>query len=130
MPCCFTRQTAPFARLKTLTGQEGKMHYQFCATCNPKSAEQAIGDTFAAPIRLHLGGLVRRVDNGLDWITERLDRKFVSAMERCANDDPDCRRELNLLKRTVLVLVCLGLCITAVSIKFAVESQLAFFVLG
>jgi hypothetical protein len=107
------------------------MHYELCATCNLKRSDRAIGGGFAAPtIWRHLGGLVHRADNSLDWITERLDRKFVSAMERCANDDPNTRRELNLLKRTVLVLVCLGLGVTAVSIKFAVESQLALFVLG
>lgn len=70
------------------------------------------------------------VDMALDWITERLDRKFVSAMERCVHEPPDRRKEMRLLKRTVLVLVCLGLLISVVSIKLSVEAQMAYAILG
>jgi hypothetical protein len=73
---------------------------------------------------------VTGVDTALDWITERLDRKFVSAMERCVHDSPDTNREMKLLKRTVLALLCLGLAISAVSIKFSVEAQMAYAILG
>jgi len=69
-------------------------------------------------------------DMVLDWITERLDRKFVSAMERCVHEPPDRKKEMRLLKRTVLVLVCLGLLISVVSIKLSVEAQMAYAILG
>jgi len=65
------------------------------------------------------------IDTGLDWITERLDRKFVSAMERCIDETPDKTREMTLLKRTVFILVCIGLAATAVYIKLSAEAQIA-----
>ena len=77
-----------------------------------------------------LAKLVMAVDVGLDWITERLDRKFVSAMERCIHEPPDGKMEIRVLKRTVLVLVCLGLLISVVCIKFSVETQMAYAILG
>jgi hypothetical protein len=70
------------------------------------------------------------MDMALDWITETLDRKFVSAMERCVHEAPDRKKEMRLLKRTVLVLVCLGLLISVVSIKLSVEAQMAYAILG
>ena len=77
-----------------------------------------------------LAKFVIGVDMALDWITERLDRKFVSAMERCVHEPPDRRKEIRLLKRTVLVLVCIGLIISVVSIKLSVEAQMAYAILG
>jgi len=77
-----------------------------------------------------LAKFVMGVDMVLDWITERLDRKFVSAMERCVHEPPDRKKEMRLLKRTVLVLVCLGLLISVVSIKLSVEAQMAYAILG
>jgi hypothetical protein len=73
---------------------------------------------------------MNRVDIGLDWITERLDRKFISAMERCLHDAPAQRKEMKLLKRTILVLVCLALAISVVIIKLSVEGQMAYAILG
>jgi hypothetical protein len=78
----------------------------------------------------HVANFVTGIDMALDWVTERLDRKFVTAMERCINEDPDKKREMKLLKRTVLVLICVGLGISALSIKFSVESQMVYTMLG
>lgn len=68
----------------------------------------------------------------LDLVTEKLDRKFVGAMERCQKEDPDRKREMTLLKRTVLVLMCMGLGITAMSIviKFAADGERIYAMLG
>jgi len=44
-------------------------------------------------------------------------------MERCFNEDLDKRKEMKLLKRTVLILVCLGLSMTVLSIKFAIDND-------
>lgn len=72
------------------------------------------------------------VDMVLDLVTEKLDRKFVGAVERCHKEDPDRKREITLLKRTVLVLMCLGLGIAAISImiKFAADGQRIYAMLG
>jgi hypothetical protein len=75
-------------------------------------------------------GWMTRIDDGLEWITERLDRKFVSAMEKSVTENPDKNQDLNVLKRTVLALVCLGLVLTAISIKFAIDSQMVYFLMG
>lgn len=77
-----------------------------------------------------LANCVAGVDMALEWITEKLDRKFVTAMERCRREDPDRKREMNLLKKTVLVLMCVGLGITAVSIKVAADTQILYGLLG
>jgi hypothetical protein len=77
-----------------------------------------------------LASFVAGVDVALEWLTEKLDRKFVTAMERCRREDPDRKREITLLKRTILVLVCVGLGITAVSIKVAADTQILYGLLG
>ncbi|MGD8513027.1 MAG: hypothetical protein PVG85_03675 [Deltaproteobacteria bacterium] len=77
-----------------------------------------------------LANFVAGVDMALEWLTEKLDRKFVTAMERCRREDPDRKREMNLLKKTVLVLMCVGLGITAVSIKVAADTQILYGLLG
>ena len=77
-----------------------------------------------------LANFVTGIDMALEWVTERLDREFVTAMERCMNEDPDKKREMKLLKRTVLVLICVGLGISVVCIKLSMEAQMAYAMLG
>jgi hypothetical protein len=77
-----------------------------------------------------LANFVAGMDMALEWLTEKLDRKFVTAMERCRREDPDRNREINLLKKTVLVLLCVGLGVTAVSIKVAADTQILYGLLG
>lgn len=77
-----------------------------------------------------MNGFWAWVDIGLDWATERLDRKFVSAMERCIDETPDKTREMRLLKRTVFIIVCIGLVATAAYIKFSTETQIACAIFG
>jgi len=101
------------------------MPYELCTTYDENQGKERALNTWPRFSRL-----LTDVDMALDWITERLDRKFVSAMERCVNEDPNRHREMKLLKRTVLVLLCVGLGITVVSIKFAVEAQAVYAVFG
>ncbi len=104
------------------------MTHELCTTFDVNQAGgEAQGGLNTWP---RVGKLVSYVDTVLDWTTERLDRKFVSAMERCIEENPDRKREMKLLKRTVLFVVCLGLAITAVSIKLSVEAQMVYAVLG
>ena len=103
------------------------MQYELCATYDMNQVDNDTVYAGAASKWPRTGGFMSRADQCLDWITEKLDRKFV---ERCVNDDPVRKKELSTLKRTVLVLVCLGLGITAISIKFAIEAQLLTIALG
>jgi len=106
------------------------MQFELCAMYDLKKVEEIgvyAGATSKWPRR---GDFVARFDTCLDWITEKLDRKFVSAMEKSVSDDPTRKQELNMLKRTILFLVSLGLGITAISIKFALEAQLIYLGLG
>ena len=106
------------------------MQYEFCATYDAKEMDSVATYAGAASRWPRSGNLSVLLDSGLDWITEKLDRKFVSAMEKSVSDDPVRKKELNMLKRTILVLVSLGLGVTAVSIKFALETQLIYLGLG
>jgi hypothetical protein len=74
--------------------------------------------------------LLTVVDSALEWVTERLDRKFVTAMERCHMENQDKKREMKLLKRTILILMCVGLGISALSMKLAPEVQMVISLLG
>lgn len=107
------------------------MAYELCTTIshdvNQRMADE-MGSDFGKWARL--ANFVAGVDMALEWLTEKLDRKFVTAMERCRKEDPDRKKEMNLLKRTVLVLMCVGLGITAVSIKFAADAQLVYALFG
>ncbi len=97
------------------------MSYELCTTYEAHQRRQTTRryfDIWSATLNFMAG-----VDLALDCITGRLDRKFVSAMERCFNEDPDKRKEMKLLKRTVLILVCLGLSMTVLSIKFAIDND-------
>ncbi len=97
------------------------MSYELCTTYFAHHRRQTIKrylDIWSAIVNFIVG-----IDLALDWITGRLDRKFVSAMERSFNEDPNKRKEMKLLKRTVLILMCLGLSMTAISIKFAIEND-------
>ena len=97
------------------------MLYELCTTYDVHQRRQTrrrYFDIWSAIVNFMAG-----VDLALDGITGRLDRKFVLAMERSFNEDPDKRKEMKLLKRTALILVCLGLSMTAVSIKFAIENE-------
>jgi hypothetical protein len=104
------------------------MPHELCTAYDGSHGKYHVASTLAP--RLWLARLVTGVDTVLDGMTERLDRKFVSAMERCVYENPDTKREMKLLKRTVLALLCLGLAISAVSIKFSVEAQMAYAILG
>ena len=106
------------------------MHYELCATKDIDKMDERLFYSGAASPWPRSGGISVRVNESLDWITEKLDRCFASSLERSVNDDPVRKKELNVLKRTVLILVCLGLGITALSIKFAIEAQIAYFALG
>jgi len=106
------------------------MAYELCTTIShdvnqPMDEMGANSEKWA-----RLGSFVAGVDMALEWLTEKLDRKFVTAMERCRREDPDRKREMNLLKKTVLVLMCVGLGITAVSIKVAADTQILYGLLG
>lgn len=107
------------------------MAYELCTTISHDVNQQMdneIGSDFGKWARL--ANFVAGVDMALEWLTEKLDRKFVTAMERCRKEDPDRKREMRLLKRTVLVLICVGLGITAVSIKVAADTQMMYGLLG
>ena len=104
------------------------MPHELCTAHGGSHGKYRVASIIAP--RLCLSRFVTGVDAALDWMTERLDRKFVSAMERCVHENPDTSREMKLLKRTVLVLLCLGLAISAVTIKFSVEAQMAYAILG
>jgi hypothetical protein len=104
------------------------MSHELCTAYDVSQGKNGIANVINPGPRL--AKFVNGVDMALDWITESLDRKFVSAMERCVHEPPDKKREMKLLKRTVLVLVCIGLAITVVSIKFSVEAQMAYAILG
>ena len=104
------------------------MAHELCTAYDVSQGRHGISNVVNPGPRL--AKFVIGVDMALDWITERLDRKFVSAMERCVHEPPDRKKEMRLLKRTVLVLVCIGLVISVVSIKFSVEAQMAYAILG
>lgn len=106
------------------------MAYELCTTISHDVNQRTdeIGTNFGKWARLV--NFVAGVDITLEWVTEKLDRKFVAAMERCREEDPDRKREITLLKRTILVLICVGLGITAVSIKVAADTQVMYGLLG
>ena len=106
------------------------MAYELCTTISHDVNQRTdeIGTDFGKWARL--ANFVAGVDMTLEWLTEKLDRKFVTAMERCRQEDPDRKREITLLKRTILVLICVGLGITAVSIKVAADTQIMYGLLG
>ena len=106
------------------------MAYELCTTISHDVNQRTdeIGTDFGKWARL--ANFVAGVDMTLEWLTEKLDRKFVTAMERCRQEDPDRKREITLLKRTILVLICVGLGITAVSIKVAADTQVMYGLLG
>lgn len=106
------------------------MAYELCTTISHDVNQRTdeIGTNFGQWARLV--NFVAGVDITLEWLTEKLDRKFVTAMERCRQEDPDRKREITLLKRTILVLICVGLGITAVSIKVAADTQVMYGLLG
>jgi hypothetical protein len=103
------------------------MSHELCTTYDVSQGKSGVQKDLAWP---RLAKFVTSVDSALDWTTERLDRKFVSAMERSLDDNPDKKKEMKLLKRTVLVLLCLGLAASAVWIKFSVEAQIVYAALG
>ena len=76
------------------------------------------------------GKLLLTADEALGSITASLDRKFHAAMERCFQEDPERSSDIRLLKRTVLVVVSLGIGISALSLGLAVESQVVHGILG
>ena len=106
------------------------MAYELCSTISHDVNQRTneIGTDFGKWARL--ANFVAGVDMTLEWLTEKLDRKFVTAMERCRQEDPDRKREITLLKRTILVLICVGLGMTAVSIKVAADTQVMYGLLG
>jgi hypothetical protein len=106
------------------------MAYELCTTISHDVNQRVheMGTDFGKWARL--GSFIAGLDMTLAWLTEKLDRKFVTAMERCCKEDPDRKREMRLLKRTVLVLICVGLGITAVSIKVAADTQMIYGLLG
>jgi hypothetical protein len=106
------------------------MAYELCTAISHDVNQQMdeMGTDFGKWARL--GNFVAGMDMALEWLTEKLDRKFVTAMERCRREDPDRKREMNLLKKTVLVLMCVGLGITAVSIKVAANTHIMYGLLG
>jgi hypothetical protein len=106
------------------------MAYELCTTISHdvNQGTDEIGTDFGK--WAWLANFVAGVDMTLEWLTEKLDRKFVTAMERCRQEDPGRKREITLLKRTVLVLICVGLGITAVSIKVAADTQIMYGLLG
>ena len=106
------------------------MAYELCTTISHDVNQQMdeMGTDFGKWARL--ANFVAGVDMALEWLTEKLDRKFVMAMERCRQEDPGRKREITLLKRTILVLICVGLGITAVSIKVAADTQILYGLLG
>ena len=106
------------------------MAYELCTTISHDVNQRTheIRSDFGKWTRL--ANFVAGVDMTLEWLTEKLDRKFVTAMERCRQEDPGRKREITLLKRTILVLICVGLGITAVSIKVAADTQIMYGLLG
>lgn len=108
-------------------GEGQKMPHELCVTYDGNQGADKLKGVDKWP---HLASFLTGVDMAFDWVTESLDRKFVSAMERCINEDPDKKREMKLLKRTVLVLMCVALGILAVCIKFSVEPQVVRALLG
>jgi hypothetical protein len=104
------------------------MARDLCTTINCE-VDQA-NDIEIACNRPAPGSLLAGVDMALEWVTEKLDRKFVTAMERCHEKDLNQKREMNLLKRIVLVLLCVGLGLAALSMRFAPEAQVVIVLLG
>lgn len=70
-----------------------------------------------------LSSLVAAVDSSLEWVTEKLDRKFVSAMESTFTEDQKKKQEMKLFQRAVLILLCAGVGGAAIWMKVAVESS-------
>ncbi len=84
-----------------------------CNVCTVVASDVTQGDEDRAFEEHHrIAGFLAGVDMALDWVTEKLDRKFVTAMQRCHNESPDRKREINLLKRIVLVLICVALAVS------------------
>lgn len=104
------------------------MSREFCTAYDVSQRKNAMPGILSPGPRLWK--FLMGIDTVLDWITERLDRKFVSAMERCVHEPPDEKNDIRILKRTVLVLVCVGLLISVVSIKLSVEAQMAYAIFG
>lgn len=101
---------------------------ELCTTYDSGHSENKIKNV--QDLWRRLGRVAILTDTALDWVTERLDRKFLSAMERSTYETPDRKREMKLLKRTVLILVCLGLAVTVITIKLSAEAQIVYAVLG
>ena len=97
------------------------MSYELCTTYDAHRKEEEVKRGLDIPAGI--SNLATTVDASLEWITEKLDRKFVSAMESSFREDPKRKHEMKLCQRAVLVLLCAALGATAVSIKLAVESS-------
>ena len=97
------------------------MSYELCTTYDPHREKETAKRYF--DISAGLTSLVTAVDASLEWVTEKLDRKFVSAMETAFTEDQEKKQEMELFQRAVLILLCAGLGGAAIWMKVAVESS-------
>ena len=108
-------------RLSETIFEEGDMSFELCTTYDAHRKKRNAKRGLDIPA-IFLS-ILNILDVSLEWITERLDRKFVSAMESSFSEDREKRQEMKLFQRTVLIVLCTALGVIAVSIKFAVESS-------
>jgi len=97
------------------------MSYELCTSYDAhrrKETAKRYLDISAEP-----SSLVTAVDASLEWVTEKLDRKFVSAMESTFTEDQKKKHEMKLFQRAVLILLCAGLGGAAIWMKVAVEGS-------
>jgi hypothetical protein len=97
------------------------MSYELCTTYDAHRRKE--NAKRFSDLSTRARAIVTSVDIALEGITEKLDRKFVSAMEHAFSEDQEKQQEMRLLSRTVLIILCAALGVTAISIKLAVESS-------
>ena len=97
------------------------MSYEMCTTYDAHRRKETARRYL--DISAGLTRLVTTVDASLEWVTEKLDRKFVSAMESTFTEDQKKKHEMKLFQRAVLILLCTGLGGAAMWMKVAVESS-------
>lgn len=97
------------------------MSYELCTTYDAHRRKRTAKRYLE--ITTGVSSLVTAVDTSLEWVTEKLDRKFVSAMETAFSEDQEKKQEMELFQRAVLILLCVGLGGAAIWMKVAVESS-------
>lgn len=97
------------------------MSYELCTTYDAHRSKGDRKRTF--DVSAGMTSMAASLDKALEWMTEKLDRKFVSAMESAFTEDLKRKQEMKLFERAVLIILCGALGATVISIKLAVESS-------